>query len=67
MAKTIQIWVLTLFPEYFNPLLEFGVAASALKGERGRSFEFNTVNLRHFSPNDFKGVDDTPYGGALAW
>lgn len=61
--RKIRIWVLTLFPEYFNPLLEFGVAASALKGERGREFEFHTVNLRHFSPNDYKGVDDTPYGG----
>lgn len=59
----IRIWVLTLFPEYFNPLLEFGVAASALKGERGREFEFHTLNLRHYSPNDYKGVDDTPYGG----
>lgn len=62
MSK-IRIWVLTLFPEYFKPLLECGVAASALRGERGREFEFHPVNLRHFSPNDFKGVDDTPYGG----
>lgn len=61
--KKIRIWVLTLFPEYFKPLLECGVAASALRGERGREFEFHTVNLRHFSPNDFKGVDDSPYGG----
>lgn len=58
-----KIWIITLFPEYFKTFLEQGVAAYALKGERGISLEVNMVSLREFSPKDFKGVDDSPYGG----
>ncbi len=58
-----KIWIITLFPEYFKIFLEQGVVAYALKGERGIPFEVNLVSLREFSPKDFKGVDDAPYGG----
>jgi tRNA (guanine37-N1)-methyltransferase len=61
-----RIWILTLFPEYFRPLLECGIAGQALRGERGEgelSFEVRTVNIRDFSSTKYKSVDDTPYGG----
>ncbi|MCO4794912.1 MAG: tRNA (guanosine(37)-N1)-methyltransferase TrmD [Bacteriovoracaceae bacterium] len=59
----LKIWVITLFPEYFTPFKEVGVAGLALSGQRGRGFELNTVLLRNYSPKDFKGCDDAPYGG----
>ena len=58
-----KIWIITLFPEFFNPLLETGVAGAALRGERGQEFSLNMVSLRDYSPKDFKGVDASPYGG----
>lgn len=58
-----KIWILTLFPEYFKPLNEFGIASHALKGLRGVEIELKTVQIRDHSPKDFKGVDDAPYGG----
>jgi len=58
-----RIWIITLFPEYFTPLVECGVVGKALRGERGGEFELNVIQLSEFSPKQFKGVDDTPYGG----
>ena len=58
-----KIWIITLFPEYFSPLLNFGITGSALRGERGQKIEVHTVQLRNFTPKDYKGVDDSPYGG----
>ena len=58
-----KIWIITLFPDFFNPLLEIGVAGAALRGERGQEFSLKTVSLRDYSPKDFKGVDAAPYGG----
>lgn len=58
-----KIWIVTLFPEYFSPLINFGITGSALRGERGQKIEVHTVQLRNFTPKDYKGVDDSPYGG----
>ena len=58
-----KIWIITLFPDFFNPFLESGVAGAALRGERGQKFEVNMVSLREFSPKNFKGVDAAPFGG----
>ncbi|MDO9184161.1 MAG: tRNA (guanosine(37)-N1)-methyltransferase TrmD [Bacteriovorax sp.] len=58
-----KIWIITLFPNYFDPLINFGITGSALRGERGANFEIRTVQLRNFTPKDYKGVDDSPYGG----
>ena len=51
--------VLTLFPEMFETLKE-SVIGKAL--ER-KIIEINTINIRDFSKNKHKKVDDTPYGG----
>lgn len=61
-----KIWILTLFPEFFKPLLECGIAGSALRGERSEGefkFEVKFVNIRDYSTNKYKSVDDSPYGG----
>jgi len=61
-----KIWILTLFPEYFTPLIQCGITGQALRGERsedGFGFEVELVNIRDFSKNKYKSVDDTPYGG----
>lgn len=51
--------VLTLFPEMFKTLKE-SIIGKAL--ER-KIIEINTINIRDFSKNKHKKVDDTPYGG----
>lgn len=58
-----KIWIITLFPGYFEPLIQFGITGSALRGERQAKLEIKTVQLRNFTPKDYKGVDDSPYGG----
>ena len=61
-----RIWILTLFPEFFEPLLKCGIAGSALRGERSEgsvSFEVHCVNVRDFSTTKYRSVDDSPYGG----
>jgi tRNA (guanine37-N1)-methyltransferase len=58
-----KVWIITLFPNYFDSLIQFGITGSALRGERGACLEINTVQLRNYTPKDYKGVDDSPYGG----
>jgi tRNA (guanine37-N1)-methyltransferase len=59
----MKIWVINSFPKMFEAYLDSGVAGQALRGERGVDFDLRSVLLREFSPKDFKGVDDAPYGG----
>ncbi len=61
-----RIWILTLFPEFFRPLLDCGIAGQALRGERSDGdfkFEVHFVNIRDYSTTKYKSVDDSPYGG----
>jgi tRNA (guanine37-N1)-methyltransferase len=61
-----HIWILTLFPEFFEPLLKCGIAGQAFRGERSDenfSFEVHFINIRDYSKTKYKSVDDTPYGG----
>jgi tRNA (guanine37-N1)-methyltransferase len=59
-----KLFVVTLFPEYFEPLKLAGVVGQALRGERAQlDLELVAIDLRDFSTNNYKGVDDTPYGG----
>lgn len=60
-----KIWILTLFPEYFKPLLECGISGSAFRGERSENikFEIQFVNIRDYSTTKYKSVDDSPFGG----
>lgn len=60
-----RIWILTLFPEYFKPLLECGISGAAFRGERSDNikFEVKFVNIRDFATTKYKSVDDSPFGG----
>ena len=51
--------VLTLFPEMFKPLEESIIG----RARKNKQININLVNIRDFSENKHKKVDDTPYGG----
>lgn len=51
--------VLTLFPEMFESLNKSIIG----KGKEKGLIDINLVNIRDFSKNKHKQVDDTPYGG----
>ncbi len=56
----INFNLLTLFPEMFPGMLGQSLAGKALA--RG-DWSFNAINIRDFSTDNHKTVDDTPYGG----
>lgn len=60
-----NIWILTLFPEFFKPLLECGISGAAFRGERSEHIEFKIhfINIRDYSTTKYKSVDDSPFGG----
>lgn len=51
--------VLTLFPEMFSPLKQSILGKAEEKG----LIDINLINIRDFSKDKYKKVDDTPYGG----
>ena len=51
--------VLTLFPEMFEPVKQSVIGRAAQKN----LLEINLINIRDFSKDKHKKVDDTPYGG----
>ena len=51
--------VLTLFPEMFEPL-KYSIIGKAVEKEL---IDINLINIRDFSKDKHKKVDDTPYGG----
>ncbi|MEE2742968.1 MAG: tRNA (guanosine(37)-N1)-methyltransferase TrmD [Bdellovibrionota bacterium] len=63
MKKTHKIWIISLFPDFFESFLETGLAGQALRGKRGVDLSVELVQLRDFSESSYKGVDDAPYGG----
>jgi len=51
--------VLTLFPEMFSSLEQSIIG----RAEENKLIEINLINIRDFSKDKHKKVDDTPYGG----
>ena len=51
--------VLTLFPEMFEPIKQ-SILGRALEK---KLIDINLINIRDFSKDKHKKVDDTPYGG----
>lgn len=51
--------ILTLFPEMFEPLKQSIIGKAVDKN----IIEINLINIRDFSKDKHKKVDDTPYGG----
>jgi len=56
----MQIDIITIFPEYFESPLKVGLLGKALK--RG-IIKITLYNLRDFSKDKHKVVDDEPFGG----
>jgi tRNA (guanine37-N1)-methyltransferase len=52
--------VITLFPEMFGAITQYGVTRRA--AEQGR-FQLQTWNPRDFTSDNYRTVDDRPYGG----
>ncbi|WPE16799.1 tRNA (guanosine(37)-N1)-methyltransferase TrmD [Candidatus Thioglobus autotrophicus] len=52
--------IITLFPDMFSAIKEEGVVARALKK---LLLEIHTWQLRDFTDNKYRNVDDKPYGG----
>ena len=51
--------VLTLFPEMFDVLKQSIIG----KAQEKELIDINLINIRDFSNDKHKKVDDTPYGG----
>lgn len=56
----MKIDILTLFPEVFDFLYSYSIVGRALTSE---IISLNTTNIRDFSTNKHKKVDDYPFGG----
>ncbi|HOK09692.1 MAG TPA: tRNA (guanosine(37)-N1)-methyltransferase TrmD [Candidatus Hydrogenedens sp.] len=57
---TLQIDVLTIFPEFFTVPLHHSLLGKAIQEE---IIKVNVHNIRDFATDKHKSVDDTPYGG----
>ena len=55
--------ILTLFFEIFEPIKQSIIGRATSKN----IIEINLVNIRDFSKNKHKKVDDTPYGGGARY
>lgn len=55
----MKIHILTLFPEMFN-IFNYSILGRAIEKS---ILEINTVNIRDYSKNKHRKVDDYPYGG----
>ena len=55
----MKIDILTLFPESFEPIKQ-SIIGRAVEGKK---IDINLINIRDFSKDKHKKVDDTPYGG----
>jgi len=56
----LKIDVITIFPNIFDNFTNFGVIK---EGINKKLFELNIYNLREFTEDKHKKVDDRPYGG----
>ena len=59
MEEKMKFDVLTLFPEMFEPLKTSIIGKAVEK----KLIDINITNIRDFSEDKHKKVDDTPYGG----
>ncbi|WP_313756584.1 tRNA (guanosine(37)-N1)-methyltransferase TrmD [Tissierella sp.] len=56
----MKIDILSLFPEFFSPLLSWSIIGRACEENK---VSINSINIRDFSKNKHKKVDDYPFGG----
>jgi tRNA (guanine37-N1)-methyltransferase len=60
MKMALRIDILTLFPEMFGPIL--GTSIPKRAADKGL-VEYHLTNIRDFSTDNHKSVDDKPFGG----
>lgn len=60
VSLTMQISIITLFPDLVKMYLSDALIAKAISSGL---LQINIVNLRNFSDNAYKSVDDSPFGG----
>ena len=56
----MQFDVVSLFPDMFCALTDWGITSRAAKQQR---FGLRTWNPRDFTTDNYRTVDDRPYGG----
>lgn len=56
----MKIDILTLFPEFIDSIKEYSIIKRAIDDEK---IHLNSINIRDFSKNKHKKVDDYSYGG----
>ncbi len=56
----MQFDVITLFPEMFRALTDWGITSRAAKQQR---YALRTWNPRDFTTDNYRTIDDRPYGG----
>src|SRR6201993_4534724 len=56
----MQFDVVTLFPDMFRALTDWGITSRAAKQQR---YGLRTWNPRDFTTDNYRTVDDRPYGG----
>ncbi|GAB2910714.1 tRNA (guanosine(37)-N1)-methyltransferase TrmD [Paraburkholderia jirisanensis] len=56
----MQFDVVTLFPEMFHALTDWGITSRAAKQQR---YALRTWNPRDFTTDNYRTIDDRPYGG----
>ena len=56
----MKIDIITVFPEMFSNIFEFGIPQQAIKSG---VLEVKTHDLRNFTDKSYRQVDDRPYGG----
>ncbi len=56
----MQFDVITLFPPMFDAVTQYGITRRASEEKR---FELHTWNPRDFTENNYRTIDDRPYGG----
>ncbi|WP_425619557.1 tRNA (guanosine(37)-N1)-methyltransferase TrmD [Buchnera aphidicola] len=60
--KNPLIWfnIITIFPEMFQAISNYGIVSQAIKK---KIINITCLNLRDFSQNKHRSIDDRPYGG----
>ncbi|BBA84881.1 tRNA (guanosine(37)-N1)-methyltransferase TrmD [endosymbiont of Pachyrhynchus infernalis] len=56
----INIIILTIFPNIFDSIIKYGIINKAIKNNK---LNIKLYNIRNFSKNKYKSIDDYQYGG----
>jgi tRNA (guanine37-N1)-methyltransferase len=57
---SLRFFVITIFPDFFECFKSYGIVNKALKSGKA---QINTINLRDFTEDKHRTVDDVVYGG----